>query len=74
METEALFKACKLDPKNVAYRYALGLVALAQGDFQRATGLLKAGECYNLLGDKTTGNERTGRKRQWSKNEGTAAS
>jgi len=42
--SEAFTKATELDPKNVAYRYALGLVALAQGDFQRAIELLKAME------------------------------
>jgi cytochrome c-type biogenesis protein CcmH/NrfG len=42
--SEAFTKACELDPKNVAYRYTLGLVALAQGDFQRAIKLLKAME------------------------------
>jgi cytochrome c-type biogenesis protein CcmH/NrfG len=42
--SDALTKASELDPKNVAYRYALGLTALAQGDLQRAMELLKAME------------------------------
>jgi cytochrome c-type biogenesis protein CcmH/NrfG len=42
--SDALTKASELDPKNVAYRYALGLAALAQGDLQRALELLKAME------------------------------
>ncbi len=42
--SEALTKACELDPKNVAYRYALGLTALAQGKLQQAVELLRAME------------------------------
>jgi len=42
--SEALSKACELKPKNPAYYYTLGLVALAQGDLQRALELLKATE------------------------------
>lgn len=42
--SDALTKARKLDPKKAAYRYALGLTALAQGDLQRAMELLKAME------------------------------
>jgi len=42
--SDALTKASELDPKNVAYRYALGLATLAQGDLQQAMELLKAME------------------------------
>jgi predicted Zn-dependent protease len=42
--SDALTKAGELDPEKAAYRYALGLTALAQGDLQRAMELLKAME------------------------------
>jgi tetratricopeptide (TPR) repeat protein len=42
--SDALTKASELDPKNVAYRYTLGLTALAQGNLQQALELLKAME------------------------------
>jgi len=42
--SEALTKASELDPKNVAYRYAFGLVVLAQSKLQQAVELLRAME------------------------------